>query len=233
MLGARLSFAAHWYVQLTKCVKKGLKVLCNWNLCWKRNSLSFPPPVSHKFPRWEILWNSCLSFPLFSPMWGELISPSVNSLSPLGKHNSPIFHQFPPNFPRFPNNCYWFLLIPQFPVQFLIQLHKFTFSLSIRPISCILHVSLKMRIPHYARKIIINLRNSGKFIGILGKSDEKLFIYFSLVFPGVKYISLLEKSISPDFYIPWFLQWLPWKLVETPMKTRGLKSYIIPHHKLG
>ena len=67
------------------------------------------------------------------------------------------------------------LLIPQFPVQFLIQLHKCTLSLSIRPILCILHVFLKMRIPHYSRQRIINLGNSGE---IQEKSDKKLFIFF-------------------------------------------------------
>ena len=115
-------------------------------------SLSFPPPVSHKFPWGKFLWNS---FPNFPPplMWGKLISQSVNPVSPLGKHNSPIFHiflpispEFPPNFPeihqfspefprnssilpefpqnspRFPDDSYWFLLIPQFPMQF--SLHK-------------------------------------------------------------------------------------------------------------
>ena len=32
-------------------------------------------------------------------MWGEFISQSVNSVLPLGKHNSPIFPKFPQNFP--------------------------------------------------------------------------------------------------------------------------------------
>ena len=90
----------------------------------------------------------------------------------------PNFPWISPEFPRFPNYSYWFPLISQFTVQFSIQLHKCTLSLSIRPILCILHVSLKMRIPHYTRQRIINLGNFGENQGILWKSDEKLFIFF-------------------------------------------------------
>ena len=52
-----------------------------------------------------------------------------------------------------------------------------------------LHVSLKMRIPHYTRQRIIkignseeiqgNSGNSVEFKGILGKSDEKLYFFFT------------------------------------------------------
>ena len=42
-------------------------------------------------------------FPPFSLMWGKLISQSVNSVLPLGKHNSPIFPELPPP-PQFPLN---------------------------------------------------------------------------------------------------------------------------------
>ena len=119
-------------------------------------------------------------FSTFSQTRGKLISPPGNSVSSLGKHNSPIFLQFPPNFPRispkFP------LISPDSPVRILYSFqYNFanlcTLSLSIMPILCILHVSLKMRIPHYERQRIINLGNSG---GILGKSDEKLIIFFHL-----------------------------------------------------
>ena len=90
-------------------------------------------------------------------------------------------------------------LIPQFTVQFAIQSHKCTLSLGIRPILCILHVSLKIRISHYARQRIINLGNSGEIQGNSGEIRRNAFHSFSLVFPGVKYISLLGKSHSPDF----------------------------------
>ena len=83
-------------------------------------------------------------YPPFSPIWGKLISSPENSVSPLGKHDFPIF-------PRISlDNS----MIPQLPVQFSIQVHKCTLSLSIRPILCILHVSLKIRTPHYARQRI-------------------------------------------------------------------------------
>ena len=64
------------------------------NMWWKRNSLSFP------------------SFPSFSPMRGELISLSGNSVPLLGKHNSLFSPQFPPNFPRVSPISQWYLLIP-------------------------------------------------------------------------------------------------------------------------
>ena len=126
-------------------------------------SLSFPPPVSHKFPRWEFLWNS---FPSFSPFFSDVGGFHFPANFPL------ISPKFPSNSPRIPRISQLFLLISQFPVQFSIQLHKGTLSLSIRPILDILHVSLKMRIPHYARQRIINLGNSGEIQGIQGNSGE-------------------------------------------------------------
>ena len=90
-------------------------------------------------------------------------------------------------------------MISVFPVQFSIQIHKCTLSLSNRPILRIFHVSLKMRIPHYARQRIINQANSGGIQGNSGEIRWKAFHFFSLVFPGVKYISLLGKSNSSDF----------------------------------
>ena len=135
-----------------------------------------------------------------------------NSVSPLGKHNSPIFPpitpEFRPNFPwistefpRFPNDSYWF---PSFLCSF-----KYNFT----SIHCLwasglryfmhihvyIHISLKMRIPHYARQRIINLGNSGEIQGNSGGIRRKAFHSFSLVFSGVKHISLLGKSNSPDF----------------------------------
>ena len=111
-------------------------------------------------------------FPLFLRYGGISFpcqfSPNFPRISP----------KFSSNSPRIPRISQLFLLISQFPVQFSIQLHKGTLSLSIRPILGILHVSLKMRIPHYARQRIINLGNSGEIQGILGKSDKKLFIFF-------------------------------------------------------
>ena len=55
-------------------------------------------------------------------MWGKLISLSRNSVG----NATP---QFPPHFSRISQITKWFLLIPQFPVQFSIQLHKCTSSL--------------------------------------------------------------------------------------------------------
>ena len=114
-----------------------------------------------------ILWNTSLISPFF--LDGEEFDFPVREFcSPIGETQLPNFPPIPPefhlNFPRFPNDSYWF---PVFP-QFLIQLHKFTSSLSIRPFLWILHVSLKIRI-HYARQRILNL---GEFRGILKKSDE-------------------------------------------------------------
>ena len=93
-------------------------LLCNWNLWWKRNFLSFPPPVSRKFPRCELLWNR------FPQCGGNCFSrPGI--LFPYLGNNFPISSECPLNFPRFPNDSYWSPpLIPQFPVQFSTQLHK-------------------------------------------------------------------------------------------------------------
>ena len=127
-----------------------------------------------------------LIFPLF-PRRGRNWFPRQGILFPHWGNTIP---QFSPNFP----------LIFQFPVQFSIQLHKCTLSLSLRPILCILHVSLKMRILHYARQRILNLGNSGEVQGDSGEIRWKAFYFFSLVFPGVKYISLsgnLIPLISP------------------------------------
>ena len=125
----------------------------------------------------------------------SLISLSRNFVSSLGKHDSPIFPHFLPISYEFPTNPPDFPLIPQFS----IQLHKCTLSLSIRPILCILHVSLKMRISHYVRQRIINLGNSGEIQGNSGKIRRKDFHSFPLVFADAKYISLVGKSNSLDF----------------------------------
>ena len=58
---------------------------------------------------------------------------------------------------------------PVFRAVFNTTSQVCTLSLSIRPILCILHVSLKMRIPQNARQRIINLVNSGD---IQGNSEE-------------------------------------------------------------
>ena len=67
-------------------------------------------------------------------------------------------------------------------MQFSIQLHNCKSSLSITLILCILHVSLKMRIPHYARQRIINLwkfcGNSGEFWGNPTKNFSFAFTRF-------------------------------------------------------
>ena len=128
-------------------------LLCNCNLSRKRNSLSFPFYFSHSLP----------SFSPFTVTWGEFISPPRNSVSPLFPQFPRIFLAFPPKFSRIQPISQWFPLIPQFPMQFSIQLHKcIILSLSIRPILCILHVFLKMKIRHYARQRIIDLGNSGE-----------------------------------------------------------------------
>ena len=154
-----------------------------------------------------------LIFPLF-PRCGGNWFPHYGNTIPQFSSN------FPPNFPintpisMIPTDSYWLPLILKFPVQFSIQLHNCTSSLSIKPILCILHVSLKMRIPYYARQRIINLGNSVEIQGNSGEIRRKAFHSLLLVFPGAKYISLKIGEIQ----LPWFLQWLPWKLVKTTVK---------------
>ena len=132
-----------------------------------------------------------------SPLFPDLgISPSQNYVSPLVKHNSPISPQFPLKSPRFPNDSYWFSLIPQFLVHFSIQLHKCTLSLSLRPIfiniTCIFENE---------NSPLCETKNykSGKSRGTLGKLDKKLSFVFTCFFPGWKYIPLVGISnlISP------------------------------------
>ena len=109
------------------CVKhfdfvKGPTVLCNWNWSWKRNPLSFPFHFPHLFHTNFHEGNFLKQFPLIFPLFpGEkVISQLVNSVSPLGKHNSPIFPLFPQNFPRIPpkfTNFPWNFppIFPKFP----------------------------------------------------------------------------------------------------------------------
>ena len=137
-------------------------------------SLTFSPPVSYKFPRWEFLWNSSHSFfPFFTDV-GEIdLGNTISLFSPNFPQISPEFPtEFPPNSPDFSIISPDSPRFPQFPVQFSIQLHNCTLSLSIRPILCISHVSLKMRIPHYARQRILNLGNSGEIQGNSGNFRE-------------------------------------------------------------
>ena len=132
---------------------------------------------------------------------GQIDFPTRDLCFPIGETQFP---NFPKNLSR---NSPDFPMIPQFPVQFSIQLHKCTLSLSIRPILCILNVSLKIKIPHYARQRIKNL---GKFWGILAKSDEKLFIFFTC-FPRYEIHFPLIPVIS---------QWLPCKTGKNPCKKK-------------
>ena len=62
-------------------------------------SLLFPPPVSHNSPEGYFCETV---FPYFLPRRGKLILRLGNSVTPLGKHNSPIFIKFHSNFTRFP-----------------------------------------------------------------------------------------------------------------------------------
>ena len=126
---------------------------------------------------------------------GEIYFPAREFCFTIGETQFPNFPPISPEFPLIPP-------ISQFPVQFSIQLHKCTLSLSIRPILFLLQVFLKMRPPHYARQRVINIGNSGEIQGNSGNSGEirvKAFHFFSIVLPGVEYISLLGKSNSPDF----------------------------------
>ena len=97
-------------------------VLCNWNWSWKRNSLSFPPPVSHKFHWGEFLWNSS---PLFSPLFPDVGEINFTAwFHNLFHHWGNTIHQFSPDFPRIPppqflpkfTNFPW--ISPEFPPKF-------------------------------------------------------------------------------------------------------------------
>ena len=59
-----------------------------------------------------------------------------------------------------------------------------------------MYVSLKMRIPHYARQRIINLGNSREIQGNSGEIRRKAFHLFTRF---AQYIPLSGKSNSPDF----------------------------------
>ena len=81
-------------------------------------SLLFTPPVSHKFPWGEFLWNS---FPLFSPFFPDVgvifpefpqNSPEIGQFSPEFPRIPPKFTNFPKIFPEFHPISQWFLLIP-------------------------------------------------------------------------------------------------------------------------
>ena len=140
-----------------------------------------------KFPRWEFLWNSFPSSFLFFPVWRKLISPPGNFVSPLGKHNSPIFSQFPanfsrilPEFPRFPNDSYLSLLFP--PVSCAVfNTTSQLYIVSEHPTSilCILHVSRGFHIMRDKELYIWGiLRKFSGIQGNSGKSDENLFMFF-------------------------------------------------------
>ena len=143
--------------------------------------LSFPPPVSDKFPDGNFCETVFPHFTTFPRCGGDWFPCKEILFRPTHWGNAIL--QFSPNFPRIPNDSYWFPLISQYPVQFSIQLHKCTSSsLSIRPILCILHVSLKMRIPYFARQRNKNLGNCGgnswKFWGNQTKSFSFVFTHF-------------------------------------------------------
>ena len=80
---------------------------------------------------------------------------------------------------------------------------------------------------------------SREFWGNSGNSRDfweirwKAFMFFSLVFPGVKYISLLGKSNSPDFSSGYRENWwkLLWKIVKgnSPGNVNSL-SLLFPLH---
>ena len=70
------------------------------------------------------------------------------------------------------------LIFPLFPRR-----GRNWFPRNIRPILCILHVSLKMRIPHYARQRILNLGNSGEIKVDSGEIRWKAFYFFFTRFP--------------------------------------------------
>ena len=140
-------------------------------------------------------------------MWGKLISPEF---SPNFPRISPEFLLNSPDFPIIPTDSPWF---PSFLCSFQYNFTSVLCLLAFNfwPNLCILHVSLKMRIPHYAGQRIINLGNFGEIQGILGKSDEKILIFFTR-FP--------RWNTFPSWgnLIPWFLQWLPWKLLWKKVK---------------
>ena len=83
-----------------------LTVPGNWNLWWKRSSLSFAFYLPHLFHTNPPDRNFCETvfphLPPFSQIWGKLISPSGNFVSQSGKHN------FPQISPEFPNDSYCF-----------------------------------------------------------------------------------------------------------------------------
>ena len=67
------------------------------------------------------------NFPLISPEFPPnfpRIPPKFTNfpwISPQFPRNSAVFPEFPQNFIQSPNDSYWFLLIPQTPVQFSLQ----------------------------------------------------------------------------------------------------------------
>ena len=83
------------------------------------------PQLFHTIPQREFFVKQ------FSPIFlesGEMIFRSGNSVSPLGKHNSPIFIQFPRNFPRLPPNFSYFRKIPTDSPRFPSFLCSFQYN---------------------------------------------------------------------------------------------------------
>ena len=96
-------------------------------------SLSFPPPVSHKIPLEEFLWNSFLSFSPFFPDVGEIYFtvcafcftigetqltnfPAIlQNFPPISPRILPKFTNFPQIHPEFPRNS---PIFPEFPTNF-------------------------------------------------------------------------------------------------------------------
>ena len=96
-------------------------------------SFSFPPPVSHKFPLGEFLWNIFLSFSPFFPDVREIYFTVCAFCFTIGETQltifPPISSEFPPNFPKnspeihqFSSNSPWippkFTNFPEFPTNF-------------------------------------------------------------------------------------------------------------------
>ena len=147
------------------------------------------PPVSHKFPWGEFLWNIFSSFFPFSPDVGGIYFTVCEFCFTIGETQFTNFPQISPEFP--PNFWENSGKIPGNSGKFWENSGN------------------SGEIPGNSGEF---WENSGEFRGILGKPDRKLFTRFhsfSFVFPGENYISLLGKSNSPDFSSGYRENW--WK----------------------
>ena len=163
------------------------------------------PTYFTQIPLREFLWNSFPSFSPFFPDVGEIVCEFCFTIREAQFTNfPPISPEFPPNFPeihrfspQFPNASYWFLLNPQFPVQFSLHMCSLQCLWVLGIFLWILHLDYLWKCglwePVNSGEIP---GNSGEFWGNSGEFWGNQTKSFSLVFTRFHSFSQVRNTFS-------------------------------------